>query len=396
MTQTMDPSSDQQLFKVEVESPQRGVCPGELLPLSLAITNSSDTELQSIHLSLVRVVSYPTAFASSSSPLSSPSSTNNFTPAEPTTVHSVTIRVSKTLNKKSTWQEAIQLKIPTSLGLIPTTNKAITPLFKVDYYLSISLPVASRSAGLASWFTLSTKSAPPVDISLIRDAAGTSEASSEVAVENIPSNSHTRPRKISVDKTTKTNLNVDKISTLNSTMKWPTLIQLPLVPVIIGTVPYCITERRLRWPIPNYLDVMDRPCFIRDRFEEEMMQHFQSLETLIAEEDDEDHIESIIEAARKSLSSGESDEDEQRIRSKIPARFRDDGGSKNRRIGNSSSIAPSASPPSPPAMVMMHHTLPRMGHRSKSPKSRGLSKEVLLEMHHSKIQQNIHAEFENI
>ncbi|KAG0223620.1 hypothetical protein B0O80DRAFT_449620 [Mortierella sp. GBAus27b] len=386
MAQVMDPYSPRQLFKAAVESPQRGVCPGESLPLSLTITNSSETDLQSIHMSLIRIITYPSVSTTPASPTSSTMSI-----PEPVTVHSISIQVSRTSNKNSTWIESIQFNVPTNLGLVPTTNKVITPLYKVDYFLSVSLPVASRSSGLASWFTPAVKNPPPVDISLIRSAAG-------VTVDgDAPTHAGAGSRKNSMDRILKNNLHMDRIATLNSTMKWPTLIQLPLIPVIIGTVPYHVTERQLRWPIPNYLDVMDRPCFIRDRFEEEMMQHLESLETLIMEEEDNEEIESMMQAARKSGSSGESDEEDQRARSRIPARFRSP---QTRRRSSQSSSGLGTPPPSPPSTspmggVMSSRSgapaLPMAGRRSMSPKSGGLGKGLLLEMHHSKIQQSIHA-----
>ncbi|KAF9345424.1 hypothetical protein BGX26_003138 [Mortierella sp. AD094] len=396
MTQVTDPYTNQPLFKAAIESPQRGVCPGESLPLSLTITNSSDTELQSVHLSLVRVITYPPA-----STVSSTSNNNNGVSqatTDPVTVHTATIPISNTSNKNTTWLEPIQFKVPANLGLVPTTNKVITPLYRVDYYLSVSLPVASRSTGLASWFTPAVKNPPPVDISLVRTAAGTTGAGTGVENENDNPNPRIGSRKNSIDKIIKANLHMDRITTLNSTMKWPTLIQLPLIPVIIGTVSYSIPEKQLRWPIPNYLDVEDRPRFIRDRFEEEMMQHLESLETLIAEEEDEQHIENLVQAARKSASSEESEEDDQRARSRVPERFRD-GSAQSRRKGSLSSSGLDTPPPSPPSSSPMSagtQTLPRVGRRSMSPKASGLSKELLLEMHHSKVQQSIHAGLQDI
>ncbi|KAF9962048.1 hypothetical protein BGZ70_008145 [Mortierella alpina] len=413
MAQVMDPYSNRVLFKAAVESPQRGLCPGESLPLSLSLTNSSETELQVIHLSLIRVISYPTS--ESSSPSTSSPSANALLSTDPVTVYSTTIPVSKTPNKNSTWMEALEFKVPSNLGLIPTTNKSITPLYKVDYYLSITLPVASRNTGLASWFTPAVRTPPPIDMSLFQNASGvssgtgtgtgTTATNASAAGESTGASqtaSRAGPRKLSVDKIIKTNLHMDRIATVNATMKWPTLIQLPLVPVIIGTVPYSVTEKQLRWPVPNYLDVMDRPCFVRDRFEEEMMQHLSNLETLIVEEEDEQEIESIVQAAtaaRKSTSSGESDEEDQRL----PERFRN-GRSLARRVGSASSGL-GTPPPSPPSNspLVVHpegrsigggagagaHTLPRVGRRSMSPKASGLGKELLLEMHHSKIQQTL-------
>ncbi|KAF9190260.1 hypothetical protein BGZ51_008791 [Haplosporangium sp. Z 767] len=399
MAQVMDPYSNRVLFKASLQSPQRGVCPGESLPLSLTITNSSETELQSIHLSLVRVISYLAADTSS---------LITHRPPEPITVHTATIPISQTPNKNSTWMETIQFPVPTNLGLIPTTNKVITPLFKVDYYLSVSMPVASRNTGLASWFTPTIRGPPPIDISLINNAAGSEKGPKTGPNNGIDlSNPRAGSRKSSFDKVIKANLHMDRITTVSSTMKWPTLIQLPLIPIIIGTVPYSVTERQLRWPVPNYLDVMDRPCFVRDRFEEEMMQQLESLETLIVEEDDEQVIEDIVQAAKRSTSSGESDEED----SRIPERFRSGRGT-TRRTGSQPTLGLGTPPPSPPSsshIVTIDgaingsngvragvHTLPRAGRRSMSPKSGGLGKGLLLEMHHSKIQQNIQSGLQDI
>ncbi|KAG0020482.1 hypothetical protein BGZ82_011585 [Podila clonocystis] len=413
MAQAVDQTTNQVMFKASLESEQRGFCPGETLPLNLTITNLSLTELHSIHLSLVRVISYP-ALASSSAPCSPGSgsasgleaATSTIGPQpESTTVHTITIPVSKTPNSTSTWVEPLQFKLPSDLGLVPTTNKIITPLFKVDYYISVSVPVASRSAGIASWFTSAVRGPPPpVDISLVRSegATGSDPTTNTSSTTTIRQGQR---RASSGEKSgLKLNLLTDRIATLNSNMKWPTLIQLPLIPVIIGTVPYRISERQLRWPIPNYMDVNDRPCFIRDRFEEEMMQQIEHLETLMLQEGDEKEIEDLIQAAIKSVSSGESDEDESRAHARIPARFRT-GGQKYRK-GSMSSSGLGTPPPSPPTsspMAMMetvmaggstsrsgHNTLPRMTpKRPMSPKAAGLGKELLLEMHHSKVQQTI-------
>ncbi|KAF9278108.1 hypothetical protein BGZ74_003172, partial [Mortierella antarctica] len=323
---------------------------------------------------------------------------------ESTTVHTITIPVTKTPNSTSTWVESLQFKLPTDLGLVPTTNKIITPLFKVDYYISVSVPVASRSAGIASWFTSAVRGPPPpVDISLVRSEGATGSD----PITNTPSTTTIRQgqrRASSGEKSGKISLLTDRIATLNSNMRWPTLIQLPLIPVIIGTVPYRISERQLRWPIPNYMDVNDRPCFIRDRFEEEMIQQIEHLETLMMQEGDDKEIEDLIQATIKSASSGESDEDESRTHARIPARFRT-GGQRYRK-GSMSSLGLGTPPPSPPTsspMAMMetvmaggstsrsgHNTLPRMTpKRPMSPKAAGLGKELLLEMHHSKVQQTI-------
>lgn len=391
MSQVTEPVSNKVLVKASLESPQRGVCPGESLPLSLTITNSSDTDLTTIHVSLVRVITYPSTHCST------PTGTPPLDP-EPVTVHSESIPIVQTVNKNTNWMESIEFKVPSNLGLIPTTNKVITPLYKVDYYISVSVPIASRSSGLASWFTPTVRAPPPVDISLIRGTTGASGS------EQQPQQTRLSMRKPSIDKVIKVNLHMDRITNLNSSMKWPSLIQLPLIPVIIGTVPYHITEKQLRWPIPSYLDVMDRPRFVRDRFEKEMMQHLESLETLIvAGEEDEREIDEIIQAARKSASSGESDEEEQRANARIPMRFRN-GSQPRQREPSLPSMGLDTPPPSPPTNSSMDgahgrpgvHTLPRVGRRSMSPKASGLGKGLLLEMHQSKVQQQMQSELAGI
>ncbi|KAG0043249.1 hypothetical protein BGZ83_011659 [Gryganskiella cystojenkinii] len=407
MAQVQDPHTGQTLFKATLQSPQRGVCPGESLPLSITLANESETELQSIHLSLVRVISYPNNNTCSTTATTSASTTA----PEPITVHTLTVPISKVGNKHSTWVESIQFKVPSNLGLIPTTNKVITPIYKVDYYLSVSLPVASRSTGLASWFTPAVKGPPPVDISLIRPAttapAATDSTNTTSGANPVPSQEDNRPRrKTSGDKLIRINVHQDRIATVNSSMKWPTLIQLPLIPVIIGTVPYNVSERQLRWPIPNYLDVTDRPRFVRDRFEEEMIQHLKSLENLVVEEEDDQDIESLVQeaaaAARRSNSSGESDEDEQqqqKVSARIPLRFRDRVAHRQGSAGSGLGTPPPSPPRGSPMMDSIAsgmHTLPRATRRSMSPKATGLGKELLLEMHHSKIQQTIQSGLQDI
>ncbi|KAF9150289.1 hypothetical protein BG015_007911 [Linnemannia schmuckeri] len=372
MAQVTEPVSNRVLVKACLESPQRGVCPGESLPLSLTITNSSDTDLTTIHISLVRVITYPSTHCS----------TLTGTPPldpEPVTVHSESMPITQIVNKNSNWMESIEFKVPSNLGLVPTTNKVITPLYKVDYYLSVSVPIASRSSGLASWFTPAVKAPPPVDISLIRSPTGTTGSTgSAVGGEQQPLQTRLGTRKPSIEKVIKVNLHMDRITNLSSTMKWPSLI--------------------------HYLDVMDRPRFVRDRFEEEMMQHLESLETLIvAGEEDEREIDEIIQAARKSASSGESDEEEQRANARIPMRFRS-GSQPRQREPSLPSMGLDTPPPSPPTNSSMDrahgrpgaHTLPRVGRRSMSPKASGLGKGLLLEMHQSKIQQQIQSELAGI
>lgn len=134
------------------------------------------------------------------------------------------------------------------------------------------------------------------------------------------------------------------------------------------------------------------------------MQHLESLETLIvAGEEDEREIDEIIQAARKSASSGESDEEEQRANARIPMRFRN-GSQPRQREPSLPSMGLDTPPPSPPTNSSMDgahgrpgvHTLPRVGRRSMSPKASGLGKGLLLEMHQSKVQQQMQSELAGI
>ncbi|KAF9583954.1 hypothetical protein BGW38_008032 [Lunasporangiospora selenospora] len=417
LAQVTDPYTNKTLVKAAMDSPQRGVCPGEALPFTLTITNLSETDLQSIHLSLIRVISYPGAVTLQSSGSATGTTVHPAAPfsVEPTTatVHAVTVPVSNANNKGSTWMETLEFKVPANLGLVPTLNSIITPLIKVDYYLSVSIPIASRSTGLASWFTTSSKSPPPIDISLIRSAAGNSGSGTNTDKAEGPtvtSPSRQPQRTFSADKLSKLpNFHMDRVITVSSTLKWPTLVQLPPVPVVIGTVPFSISERQLRWPMPNYLNVMDRPRFIRDRFEEEMMQHLEQLETMVVEDEDEEDIETLVKAAvRKSTSSGESDDEElqHRTNARVPPRFRKGGATLRKGSLPTSGLGtPPPSPPSAASMMAMMDTvimggtganprtgpnsMPRAGRRSMSPKSMGLSRELLMEIHHSKAQQAV-------
>ncbi|KAF9976765.1 hypothetical protein BGZ73_007900 [Actinomortierella ambigua] len=423
MGQGLEPNTNKPLYKVTVESEQRGASPGESVPFRLTIVNTSPTDLYSIQVALVRTMTFypeyanrgaPGATATASAPIS------QYSP-ESTIVDSTTIPMALMPNKGQTWAETIHYTIPNDSSLIPTTNKSVTSLFRVDYFIAISLPVYSKSAGIGSWFTQGFKSPPPIDLSQIpasmspplsasptHPAAGSAGAQDGGAANtHRRSNSDHRLSKLSLQSVTS-----DRVSSISTSGKWPTLIQLPLIPLIVGTVPSAVTERQLRWPIPSYQDVPAHPCFIRDKFEEEMHRQLERMENLMQEEDDI-NVEDLVKAAKKSDSSG-SDEDDQhhqdgaggtagarashRHADRVPARFRSGMGLKT----------PPPSPPSssPPPLdnlvgamasvrggshVGMSQTLPRSAgrpQRSMSPKAGGgLGKEVLLEMHHKAQQQ---------
>ncbi|KAG0269164.1 hypothetical protein DFQ27_004560 [Actinomortierella ambigua] len=472
MGQGLEPNTNKALYKVTVESEQRGASPGESVPFRLTMVNSSPTDLYSFQVALVRTMTFYPEYANRSGATAPSSGTpiSQYSP-ESTIVDSTTIPISLMPNKGQTWAETIHYTIPNDSSLIPTTNKYVTPLFKIDYYIAISLPVYSKSAGLGSWFTQGFKAPPPLDLSQVPasmspplSASSTTSTNTTAAAtgttiggasggwqevslsdnnnnngnSNSSNNNHQQQHRRShsdhrLSKLSLQSVTADRVATINTSGKFPTLIQLPLIPFIVGTVPSVITERQLRWPIPGYQDVTAQPCFIRDKFEEEMHRQLERMENLMMEEDDI-NVEDLVKAAQinKSDSSG-SDEDEhqqresggvasatgsatspsssrtsaQRHADRVPARFRSGMGLKT----------PPPSPPSsspPPldnlvgAMASMRtgtagsgggssgghgtsQTLPRSAgrpQRSMSPKAGGgLSKEVLLEMHHKAQQQ---------
>src|SRR5690554_3559334 len=111
----------------------------------LNVDNATQTELHSIRLTLIRQVSYA-APASPSSPPPSPSlaavdghhqhehhALYSYTTPDSTIIHSTTIPIAKVPNSNSSWSQQLQFRLPTHKGLIPSINKAITPLLKVDY-----------------------------------------------------------------------------------------------------------------------------------------------------------------------------------------------------------------------------------------------------------------------
>ncbi|KAF9926829.1 hypothetical protein FBU30_003651, partial [Linnemannia zychae] len=200
--------------------------------LVLTVENNSDITLQTIRLALVRQISF-SASANVSSRFAGNISTNPYsTQIFPSatissTVHTATIPVAKVSNQNSTWTQQLQFKIPSHLNLIPTINKSITPLFDVEYFIVLSLPVPQRQGSF----------------------------------------------------------------------------------------------------------VEDRPSFVRDRFEEEMIRELSSLESLVmdGDSDDNDDLDDDISVEKKSLDDTDDEtEDEEpdeaendpRFMSRIPTRFR--------------------------------------------------------------------------
>lgn len=199
----------------------------------------------------------------------------------------------------------------------------------------------------------------------------------------------------------------------------------------MGTVPSRIPTSQLKWPLPSHAEVGATPAFVRDRFEEEMLKHLSSMESLMMEEDDEQDIAELVKAVEvRRLSLGEmehhhgssgsgSDEDDEtnmhrtskssRLHSTLPIRFR--RGSVPPRHSLKSSLDNSMSPPpSPPGTsrtvledAMAFHALsqpqvqarsraapmpsqvldPNCNRLSTSPRS-SLGKELLMGLHQSK------------
>lgn len=165
--------------------------------------------------------------------------------------------------------------------------------------------------------------------------------------------------------------------------------------------------------------------FVRDRFEEEMIKHFSSMESLMMEEDDEQDIAELVKAAearRLSLSemghhhhSGSSDEDDDamhrsksgRLHSTVPIRFRQGSVPPRHNLKGSQAdgMSPPPSPPSTSRTVledamafhalsqpqaqarsrepMRSHVLGPSSRLSTSPRS-GLGKELLMGLHQNR------------
>ncbi|KAG0001781.1 hypothetical protein BGZ80_008528 [Entomortierella chlamydospora] len=332
-----------------------GVCIGEFVSMTLKVENQSQTDLHSIHLSLVRQISY----ASSTQP------PYTYTSPESTTVNTAIIPIAKPNNAGSSWNQQLQFIIPTNLGLIPSISTAITPLFKVDYFVLVSIPIPQRRNSIVSRL-----------INRKRSLSIFSSASSSIAETSLPGQAQTQQPSEKILPT-----------------KGPSAIQFTPIPIVVGTISPHNCHKRFKWPVPNYLEVTDRPTFVRDKFEEEMIKHLAGLESLIMEEDDDDNIDSLIYTAMGSGSSEESDDDDDPMQSRVPARFR----SNNRVMPVSGLGTP---PPSPPQYVasivddvQSIHSITESfgidrnmygapsGHRSL-----GLGRSLLVARHHIKIQ----------
>lgn len=200
---------------------------------------------------------------------------------------------------------------------------------------------------------------------------------------------------------------------------------------MLTSVPSYADGRKSR-PIPHHMEVEDRPTFVRDRFEEEMIQQLSRLESLVLDDGDDNDLDIdllVEEACRRQSrrdagssedSDGDEDDDEEEGEveedSRVPARFR-------KPYRNSSLPTPPSNsglgtpPPSPPYLAkamsddsMMVQTIRErpfarnmafnnlngaqppsiatvaaLGGRSTlGPKACGLSKDLLMDLHQSK------------
>ncbi|KAF9149980.1 hypothetical protein BG015_008205 [Linnemannia schmuckeri] len=405
------------------------VCIGDHTSMILKVENDSDITLQAIRLALVRQISFP------SSPNNSPkiagslsshsvhtSSSSSYTSPISTTVHAATIPVAKVSNRNSTWTQQLQFRIPSHLNLLPSVNKSITPLLNVEYFIVLSLPIPQRQGGFVSRLAASTRKRPSIDLSIFHSHSS-SPPSSTTASDASHLLSTSPPGS----------------SDVSSSSKTPTVLQLAPIPITLTSVPSYADGRKSR-PIPHHMEVEDRPTFVRDRFEEEMIQQLSCLESLVMDDGDDDDldIDLLVEEAcrrrrRRDASSSEdsdddngdegaeSEEEDEEEDSRVPARFR-------KPYRNSSLPTPSSNsglstpPPSPPYLAkamsddaMMVQTMRErsfarnmaisnsnalpsiaavaaLGGRlplssTLGPKACGLSKDLLMDLHQSKGQQ---------
>lgn len=273
---------------------------GDTIAMVLRIINNSHVDLHSIHLALVRKTSYamlaiPACTTFPPSPqltpvgLESRSDEDCYTPPELTTIHTATIPVARVSNAGSTWAQQLQFRLPSHLRL-PTIGQSITPLLKIDYFIRISIPIPQRHTSFVSRLTAGSRKRSHLDFSAL-DATPlyTTTPAPPIDVQQLQSSSQ------------------GSSSTL----------QFAPIPVVIGTVPLNGHHRRSR-VVPSYRDVTDRPAFVRDRFEEEMMEDFSNMESLLARDDDSDDTDSSGHA------SGEESDDSYHYDSdsKVPSRYR--------------------------------------------------------------------------
>ncbi|ORZ12465.1 hypothetical protein BCR41DRAFT_356132 [Lobosporangium transversale] len=210
----------------------------ETAALVLRIDNQSQIDLRSIHLALVRCVS----FASELSDASHASSTiYDYTPPEPTIVHNATIPIAKVSNANSSWSQQLQLRLPFSTEIVPTINASVTPLLRVDYFILVSIPVPQRHNNLVSRFTSSTRKRPTIDLSIFNRSISSSFRERLSTDTPSPNISHT-------DNDTYEQLHQLLLSpepTVLSAIKGaPMALQFPPIPILVGTIPSIASQRK--------------------------------------------------------------------------------------------------------------------------------------------------------
>ncbi|KAG0278416.1 hypothetical protein BGZ96_002395 [Linnemannia gamsii] len=278
------------------------VCIGDHASMVLKVDNESDITLQAIRLALVRQISFL-------SPNSFPQVAGNLPP------HSV--------HTPSSYTNPIATTVHTA-----------------------TIPVAKVSNRNSTW-TQQLQFKIPSHLNLLPSSSSSSSSAYVTDVSHLLSTSPPGS------------------SDVPSSSKTPTVLQLAPIPITLTSVPSYADGRKSR-PLPHHMEVEDRPTFVRDRFEEEMIQQLSSLESLVMNDGDDDDfdIDLLVEEAcrrrrrRDTVSSEDSDEyedeegeedDEEEEDSRVPARFR-------KPYRNSSLPTPSSSglgtpPPSPPYLA---------------------------------------------
>ncbi|KAG0204183.1 hypothetical protein BGX33_008664 [Mortierella sp. NVP41] len=385
----------------------------------LRVENNSDITLQAVRLALVRQISFPSSSSSNFHAVPGSVNSTSYTNPISTTVHAATIPVAKVSNRDSTWSQQLQFRVPSNLNLLPSINKSITPLLKVDYFIVLSIPIPQRQGGFVSRLTSSARKRSSIDLSIFHSRSSSLPSPSMNETTHLFS---TSPPAATFDAQT--------------AFKTPTVLQLAPIPITLTSVPSYTDGRKYSRPIPHHLEVEDRPTFVRDRFEEEMIQQLSSLESLVMDNGDDDDldIDLLVEEARRRRlrrsgsdgSSEDSDEDDEegeeeddpRMVSRVPARFRQPYRNSSLPISSSGLDTP---PPSPPYLAkamsddaMMIQTMRErsfarnmaisnsnsppntsaggglglvLGRSTLGSKSCGLSKDLLMDLHQSRGQQ---------
>ncbi|KAG0044971.1 hypothetical protein BGZ83_009747 [Gryganskiella cystojenkinii] len=344
------------------------VCIGESVAMVLHVNNKSQSDLHNIYLSLVRSI-YPTG-----------------KPSLHSTVHTTTIPIAKSSNKNSTWSQQLQFRLPINIGLVPSIDSTVMPMCQIEYSLCIYIPLVQKHGSIVSRL----RKRPTLDFT----AFSSHSSSKDPAVlanqeQSVADATNQRPGFSSPAGHASSSLNF------------------PPIPIIVGSLPSHQTNngrRMFKWPIPTYKDVQDKPTFVRDRFEEEMLQHLSSLESLVVDDDDDelDIIDGLVRAAQRrmsklSLSASETDEEIEQDESRIPARFRSPVVAtryKRQSETKSGLRTPPSSPPQEAPLTDSMDWISPNASASRRPqqelqhlsKARGLGRDMLLTKYQQKTQ----------